>query len=72
MVKVEVYPDRVEFENCHHDGTNYYTFEPFSFGDLTKAELLSKIDKEHYEWYGDKLYRARKDDLINYLNDNVE
>ena len=71
-VSVEVYADRVEFENSHHDGTNYYTFTPFSFGDLTKAELLSKIDKDHYEWYGDKLYKAKKDDLINYLNDNVE
>lgn len=69
---VEVYPDRVEVQNIHHDGTNSYIFKPFDYSDLTKKELLQRVDKEGYEWYGDKLYKATKDDLINYIEDNLE
>lgn len=72
MLEVDVYEDRVEIRNIHHDGTNRYTLTPFSYGDLKKSELLALVDKESYEWYGDKLYKATKDDLINYLNDNLE
>ena len=72
MLEVEVYSDKVVLRNIHHDGTNYYELFPFDFGELTKKELLARVDKEHYEWYGDKLYKATKDDLINYLNDNLE
>ena len=66
---IEVYNDRVELCNIHHDGRNSYTFTPFSFSDLTKKELLEQVDKEEYEWYGDKLYKATKDDLVNHLED---
>ena len=69
---VGVYEDRVEISNVHHDGTNSYTLKPFSFEDLTKKELLERVDKEAYEWYGDKLYKATKDDLINYIEENLE
>lgn len=69
---VEVHKDRVEVQNIHHDGTNTYTFKPFDYSDLTKKELLQRVDKEGYEWYGDKLYKATKDDLINYIEDNLE
>lgn len=72
MLEIDVYEDRVEIRNIHHDGTNRYTLTPFSYGDLKKSELLALVDKESYEWYGDKLYKATKDDLINYLNDNLE
>lgn len=72
MLEIDVYEDRVELRNIHHDGTNCYTLAPFSYGDLKKSELLALVDKESYEWYGDKLYKATKDDLINYLNDNLE
>lgn len=72
MLEVDVYEDRIEIRNIHHDGTNRYTLTPFSYGDLKKSELLALVDKENYEWYGDKLYKATKDDLINYLNDNLE
>ena len=72
MLEIDVYEDRVEIRNIHHDGTNCYTLTPFSYGDLKKSELLALVDKESYEWYGDKLYKATKDDLINYLNDNLE
>lgn len=71
-LEVEVYIDKVEVSNIHHDGTNYYEFTPFSYGDLKKSELLEMVDKEGYEWYGDKLYKATKQDLINYLQDNLE
>lgn len=72
-LEVEVYSDKVVLRNIHHDGTNYYELFPFDFGELTKKELLARVDKENYEWwYGDKLYKATKDDLINYLNDNLE
>lgn len=69
MIEIDVYEDRVELRNIHHDGTNCYTLTAFSYGDLKKSELLALVDKESYEWYGDKLYKATKDDLINYLND---
>ena len=72
MLEIDVYEDRVEIRNIHHDGTNRYTLTPFSYRDLKKSELLALVDKESYEWYGDKLYKATKDDLINYLNDNLE
>lgn len=72
MLEIDVYEDRVELRNIHHDGTNCYTLTPFSYGDLKKSELLELVDKENYEWYGDKLYKATKEDLINYLNDNLE
>ena len=72
MLEIDVYEDRVEIRNIHHDGTNCYTLTAFSYGDLKKSELLEFVDKENYEWYGDKLYKATKDDLINYLNDNLE
>lgn len=68
---VNVYEDRVELFNYHHDGCNSYTFTPFSYDDLTKTELLNMIDKEDYEWYCDKLYKATKSDLVEYLNDNI-
>lgn len=70
-LEITVYEDRVELSNCHHDGTNYYEFYPFSYNDLTKKELLELVNKDSYEWYGDKLYKATKDDLVNYLNDNM-
>ena len=72
MIEIDVHEDRVELRNIHHDGTNCYTLTAFSYGDLKKSELLALVDKESYEWYGDKLYKATKDDLINYLNDNLE
>ena len=72
MIEIDVYEDRVELRNIHHDGTNCYTLTPFSYNDLKKYELLELVDKESYEWYGDKLYKATKDDLINYLNENLE
>ena len=72
MLEIDVYEDRVEIRNIHHDGTNRYTLTPFSYEDLKKSELLALVDKENYEWYGDKLYKATKVDLINYLNDNLE
>ena len=68
---VNVYEDRVELFNYHHDGCNSYTFTPFSYDDLTKKELLSMIDKEDYEWYDDKLYKATKSDLVDYLSNNI-
>lgn len=68
---VNVYNDRVEVSNYHHDGCNSYTFIPFSYEDLTKKELLSLIDKEHYEWYEEKLYKANKSDLVDYLSNNI-
>ena len=72
MLEIDVYEDRIEIRNIHHDGTNCYTLTAFSYVDLKKSELLTLVDKESYEWYGDKLYKATKDDLINYLNDNLE
>ena len=72
MLEIDIYEDRVELRNIHHDGTNSYTLTPFSYNDLKKYELLELVDKENYEWYGDKLYKATKDDLINYLNENLE
>lgn len=71
-IEVEVYKDRVELSNSHHDGTNQYTLTPFAWDELTKDELLKYIDKDDYEYNGEKLYKANKDDLINYLNDNFE
>ena len=71
MIEIDVYEDRVELRNIHHDGTNCYTLTAFSYGDLKKYELLELVEKESYEWYGDKLYKATKDDLINYLNENL-
>ena len=72
MIEIDVYEDRVELINIHHDGTNGYTLTAFSYGDLKKSELLALVDRVSYEWYGDKLYKATKDDLINYLNENLE
>lgn len=68
---VNVYTDKVELFNYHHDGCNSYTFTPFSYDDLTKKELLSMIDKEDYEWYDDKLYKATKSNLVDYLSNNI-
>ena len=69
-LEIDVYTDRVEVRNIHHDGTNYYTLTPFSFCQKTKAQLLDLIDKDEFEWYGDKLYKAKKQDLIDHLEEN--
>lgn len=73
MIEIDVYQDRVEVKNIHHDGTNYYEFTPFSFNDLTKSELLKLIDKEDFEYQTDiKLYKATKQDLVDYLSNCVD
>lgn len=35
-LEVDVFEDRVEITNIHHDGTNHYTLTPFSYADLKK------------------------------------
>jgi hypothetical protein len=71
-LEVEVYEDRVEVRNIHHDGTNSYTLTPFSFSSLTKKQMIGEwVNKDAYEWYGDKVYKATKDDLINFLEDEM-
>lgn len=69
---VSVYEDRVEVENCHHDGTNCYTFTPFKFHDLTIKELKEYFDGydiENFNDYGfDRSFsNAKKDDLVEFI-----
>jgi hypothetical protein len=74
-VMCEVYEDRVEFSNCHHDGTNNYTFYPFSFYDLSRAELKERVDRDEYNYdrhKSDNYYcRATKAELVEYIEQGL-
>ena len=70
MASCEVYEDRVEFKNCHHDGTNRYTFYPFSLSELTIEELKKLADDvaDYNDMGYSKSYsKALKGDLIDYI-----
>jgi len=70
---MEVYNDKVEFINCHHDGTNSYTLIPFNVEDFTIKELKSLFDKydiEDFNDYSDEFHsfsQARKYELVEYV-----
>jgi hypothetical protein len=71
-IVIEVYEDRVELSNCHHDGTNRYTFTPMDLYDLTNKELKDMIaDEQDFKEYMDvSLSRATKNNLVEYIEDN--
>ena len=72
-ISMEVYPDRVEFTNCHHDGTNSYTFIPFNVEDFTVKELKSLFDEydiDNFNNYSNEFHsfnQARKDELVEFV-----
>lgn len=76
-ISFEVYSDRVEFRNFHHDGMNSYIFKPFDVNDFTVEELkslFSEDDIEDFNDYSDEFHsfsRARKYELAEYA-DNYE
>jgi len=51
----EVYPDRVEVTARHHDGTNYYTCEPFYSEKMTLEQCKKTIEESSLE-YGLELF----------------
>ena len=70
----EVYSDRVEFKNIHHDGTNRYTFYPFSFNEFTIPELKDYFDEYNIiDFNAEKLdnpfHSAYKDDLVWFVEE---
>ena len=72
QVNCEVYPDRVEFKNIHHDGTNSYTFYPFSFDELTIPQLKEYFDEYDIEDFNavdylKPFHSAYKSDLIDFI-----
>ena len=72
-VSMEVYSDRVEFTNLHHDGTNSYIFRPFNVEDFTVKELKSLFDEydiDNFNDYSDEFHsfsQARKDELVEFV-----
>ena len=72
-VSMEVYSDRVEFTNLHHDGTNSYIFRPFNVEDFTVKELKSLFDEydiDNFNNYSDEFHKfsqARKDELVEFV-----
>ena len=71
-LSIDVFEDKVEVENCHHDGCNSYTFRPFDFNDLTINELKQYFDKYAIQDFNDYGYEksfsnARKYDLIEFV-----
>ena len=70
---MEVYSDRVEFTNLHHDGINSYTFRPFNVEDFTVKELKSLFDEydiDNFNDYSDEFHsfsQARKDELVEFV-----
>jgi len=70
-----VFKDRVEIENHHHDGSNYYTLKPFDLYSLTIPELKDMADDadSFNDWREQRMNsysKAKKEDLINYIEEH--
>ena len=69
-VEIEVYSNRVEVVNIHHDGRNNYTFTPINLMELSKSALLEHIDEDTYKYETNKNPKyASKEDLCNWIEE---
>jgi hypothetical protein len=60
----------IEIENHHHDGTNYYEFQPFDL--MTRPQLynLARDLKEKYE-INEPIPKYSVDELIEFIKENL-